>query len=86
MSVSINDTEIFDISLADYYEGNCSRFEAPSWTSGSFGFAPWQDQIAIVKNVTVFSSNGTRIYHNLMTGSNVAAEFSVATLNGSVCV
>lgn len=88
LAVSINSIPIFNVSLTDYYftqGGPPGTISGP--TQGSFGFAPWQDQVAIVKNVIVTAtSNGTQLYQNTMTNPSVPAEYGVATLDGSVCL
>jgi hypothetical protein len=87
VAVSINSIPIFNISLADYYFTQGGPGSSSSDTGGSFGFGPWQDQVAIVKNVTVTAtSNGTQLYQNTMTNPSVPAEYGVAKLNGSVCL
>jgi hypothetical protein len=86
LSVSVDGTQVFNVSLNDYYKGSRSFFSPPSWSAGPFGFAPWQDQLALYKNVYVHADNGTQIYYNPMTAPNTAGEFGVATLDGTVCL
>jgi hypothetical protein len=87
VAVSINDVQIFNISLADYYLGPQTPGLVVSYTAGSFGFGPWQDQVALVRNVSAtITANDTQLYRNAMTDPSVPAEYGVATLDGSVCL
>jgi hypothetical protein len=85
VAVSINDTRIFNVSLTEYYPTSMSD---STITQGSFGFGPFQDQIAWVKDVTVRdSSNGTLLYRNDMTDAiEVLPEFGVHGNHASVCL
>lgn len=81
LSVSLNGESIFTVSIADYYTAATVTF------SGSFGFGAYQDQAAYVRNVTVTDSvNGTAIYTNPMTSSDVLAEYGTQSNLASVCL
>ncbi|RMZ66552.1 alpha-L-rhamnosidase [Pyrenophora seminiperda CCB06] len=63
-----------------------SFFSSGSRTKGTWGFGAFQDQISVVTNVSVTSSNGSQIYTNAMTSEKVLAEYGVAPLDHSVCL
>ncbi|KAE9363347.1 glycoside hydrolase family 78 protein [Stipitochalara longipes BDJ] len=83
LSVSINDTQVFKVSLANYYIGGGS---IP--TVGSFGFGGWQDQAATIRNVSVYdTANQTQLYSNPITDPNVVLpEYGVHENFASVCM
>ncbi|PMD47005.1 glycoside hydrolase family 78 protein [Hyaloscypha variabilis F] len=83
LSVSINETLIFNISLANYFIGGSS---IP--TVGSFGFGGWQDQAATIRNVSVYdTANQTQLYRNSMTDPNIVLpEYGVHENYASVCM
>ncbi|KAI7155051.1 Six-hairpin glycosidase [Hortaea werneckii] len=63
------------------------RFGSGSPYQGTWGFGPWEDQAAWVKDVRVTAENGTTIYSNSMTTpSQVLGEYGVAPLEASVCL
>jgi hypothetical protein len=83
LSVSIEGTQVFNVSLNSYYTGG-----AAIPTRGSFGFGGWQDQWGTIRNVTVTdTTNGTAIYHNPMTdSSSVIAEYGVHSNYAPICL
>ncbi|RDW64620.1 hypothetical protein BP6252_10271 [Coleophoma cylindrospora] len=83
LAVSINNTQVFNVSLSSYYIGGTS---IP--TAGSFGFGGWQDQSGYIKDVSVYSTaNGTALYQNSMTNSSVVlAEYGVHENFESICL
>lgn len=82
LAVDINGTNVFNITLDDYYTGTSG-----SVTKGSFGFGGYQDQAAYFKDVSVLSSDGTKIYENSMTDESVVLpEFGVHSNYASVCL
>ena len=82
LSVAIDGISIFSASLADYYVGG-----APIGVTGSFGFGVLQDQAAYVRNVNVYdTANGSLIYANSMTASDVLAEYGTQANLASVCL
>lgn len=52
---------------------------------GTWGFGPYQDQVALVSNVTVLAENGTLVYENDMTSHEVLAEYGVCSNSHSFC-
>ncbi|GAB1739427.1 hypothetical protein NU219Hw_g4386t1 [Hortaea werneckii] len=63
------------------------RFGSGSPHRGTWGFGPWEDQAAWVKDVRVTEENGTTLYSNPMTtSSQVLGEYGVAPLEASVCL
>lgn len=88
-TVSIDGKLAATISLADYQQlYPASPEEIPT---GAFGFGPFRDQAAYIKDVTVVSSNGTTIYSNTMTAkdqslSSLLYEYNVHENADAVCL
>ncbi|KAJ5097361.1 glycoside hydrolase family 78 protein [Penicillium angulare] len=78
LSVTIQGSQVLNISLADYGVSDQS--------AGSWGFGPYQDQIALVRNVNVHAKNGTLLYHNDMEHSDVLSEYGVQPNTKAVCL
>ncbi|RAK98159.1 putative alpha-L-rhamnosidase C [Aspergillus ibericus CBS 121593] len=83
--VVVNGTEIF-VALDDLQIVSGSTGGSGSLTGGTWGFGPYQDQIALVRDVEVHAQNGTLLYENPMTSSSVLEEFGVMASNHSVCL
>ncbi|PYI08416.1 Six-hairpin glycosidase [Aspergillus sclerotiicarbonarius CBS 121057] len=83
--VIVNGTEIF-VALHDLQIVSGSTGSSGSLTGGTWGFGPYQDQIALVRDVEVHAQNGTLLYDNPMTSSSVLEEFGVLASNHSVCL
>ncbi|KAK8076105.1 alpha-L-rhamnosidase A [Apiospora phragmitis] len=84
LAVSLNDQEVFNISMSDYYTGG----SAVSFT-GSFGVGAWQDEVAYVRNLTITdTANGSTLYtHPLTTDADeVLADFGTQPNIASVCL
>ncbi|KAJ5385842.1 hypothetical protein N7509_008383 [Penicillium cosmopolitanum] len=64
LAVSVNQTQLFNVSLSSYYVGGSSIS-----TSGAFGFGAWQDQSAYIRGVYARDTTGNMIYHNSMTNA-----------------
>ncbi|PQE06496.1 is able to hydrolyze alpha-1 protein [Rutstroemia sp. NJR-2017a WRK4] len=88
LSTSINGHLVFDISLADYgISLDCARCSVYALGQGSFGFGPWQDQVALVKDVSITSLiNNTVLYQNPMTSSSILEEYGAAVNTANVCL
>lgn len=81
LSGSVNQQEIFNVSLPSYYVGGTIN------TNGTFGFGGWQDQAAYIRNVAVTdTATGAALYSNSMTSPDVLAEYGTQANVGSVCV
>lgn len=78
LSIDINGTPVLNISLADH--------GISALTAGGWGFGPYQDQIALVKDVTVHSSNGTLLYENNMTSTSILSEYGVRQNTAALCM
>ncbi|KAK8253209.1 Six-hairpin glycosidase-like protein [Phyllosticta capitalensis] len=87
-SVSINGSSPIFVSNANTVPDWETTFGANGdATLGTWGFGPFQDQAAYVKDVSVTASNGTRLYHNAMTSeSPTLTEYGVAANTHSVCL
>jgi hypothetical protein len=55
-------------------------------TTGSWGFGPFMDQAAYVKDVEVIAQNGTVLYTNPLTSTDTLEEYLVATNADAVCL
>lgn len=64
--VSLNQIQIFNVSLSSYYAGGASIT-----TSGAFGFGAWQDQSAHIRKVSARDTTGKLVYQNLMTDAGI---------------
>ncbi|KAF2021682.1 glycoside hydrolase family 78 protein [Aaosphaeria arxii CBS 175.79] len=83
IAVAIDETQIFNVSLKNYYVGG-----AAIPTNGSFGFGGLPDQSGYFRNVVVSDTvNKTVLYKNALTDpSKVIAEYGVHENYGSVCL
>ncbi|KAJ5724977.1 uncharacterized protein N7483_006334 [Penicillium malachiteum] len=64
LAVSLNQIQLFNVSLSSYYAGGSSIS-----TSGAFGFGAWQDQSAYIREVSVRDTSGHFVYQNSMTNA-----------------
>ncbi|KAK1493457.1 RhaA is able to hydrolyze alpha-1 [Colletotrichum abscissum] len=92
LAVSINDTQILNISRSDYpwalSSGTVSYTGSPDF-SGSFGFGAYQDQAAYFKNVHVYdTANGSTLYSNTLTGNaeDILAEYGTQANSEAACL
>lgn len=53
--------------------------------SGTWGYGPFQDQLAYVKDVVVTASNGTVLYQNNFLSQDTLAEYAADSNWGTVC-
>lgn len=81
LAASLNQTQIFNVSLSDYYVGGSSIS-----TTGAFGFGAWQDQSAYIRNVTARNPEGQLIYQNPMTDSVAVLSNTTSTRTTSQLV
>ncbi|KAJ5343066.1 hypothetical protein MYU51_016253 [Penicillium brevicompactum] len=84
--VSINNISVAHVPFLalqptyNFLGGSADRF------TGTWGFGPYQDQVALVKDVTVQAHNGTVIYQNPMTDASILEEYGVMPNKHSVCL
>ncbi|KAJ5727471.1 hypothetical protein N7493_005291 [Penicillium malachiteum] len=64
LAVSLNQTQLFNVSLSNYYAGGSSIS-----TSGAFGFGAWQDQSAYIRDVSARDTSGDLVYQDSMTNA-----------------
>ncbi|RAK75976.1 putative alpha-L-rhamnosidase C [Aspergillus fijiensis CBS 313.89] len=83
--VTVNETEVF-VPLADLQTPAGTIGGSGSLTGGTWGFGPYQDQVALVKDVEVHAQNGTVLYQNPMTSDAVLEEYGVLPNTHSVCL
>lgn len=87
LTVSINGTVALNVSLSLYGVTLGNPFDPTALAgSGSWGFGPWQDQVAIVRDVVVTANNGTPLYQNDLTSTDVLSEYGVDRNNATVCL
>nr|OQO15996.1 hypothetical protein B0A51_17442 [Rachicladosporium sp. CCFEE 5018] len=86
-NVSVSDVPVafVPIGLAVSTPGG-ARFGSGAPTKGTWGFGPSQDQIAYFTNVTVAAANGTGLYQNDLKSTATLAEYSVDSLDTSICL
>ncbi|WDK13202.1 hypothetical protein CGRA01v4_04483 [Colletotrichum graminicola] len=90
LAVSIDDTQVFNISRSDYpwalTSGTLVYAGSPDFT-GSIGFGAYQDQAAYFKNAHVYDTvNGSTIYANNLTTPDVLVEYGTQANTDSACV
>ncbi|KAF7556058.1 hypothetical protein G7Z17_g1745 [Cylindrodendrum hubeiense] len=90
ISVSIDNADVFNVSMSNYQVGS-SRFQdgvIPS--KGSFGFGGWQDQAGYFKNIFAYdTANKTEIYRNPLTDDSedgVVREYGVRANYRGACL
>ncbi|KAJ6031876.1 Six-hairpin glycosidase [Penicillium herquei] len=83
--VTINETSIF-VPVANLQIVTSYTASSGSLSGGTWGFGPYQDQVAYVKNVNVYSNNGTRLYHNAMTSESVLEEYGIMSNTHNLCL
>ncbi|KAJ0333688.1 hypothetical protein COL922a_010704 [Colletotrichum nupharicola] len=86
LAVSINDTQVFNISRSDYpwalISSGASYSGTPDFT-GSFGF----DHAAYFKNAHAYdTANGSTLYSNNLTSQDVLVEYGTRANYESVCL
>ncbi|KAL4954392.1 Six-hairpin glycosidase-like protein [Aspergillus filifer] len=84
--VKIGDHSPITIPLSNLQVVSNAQFSTGSVYTGTWGFGPWQDQIAYVKDVSVRAVNGSIIYNNPMTDESILEEYGVMTNTESVCL
>lgn len=84
--ISLNGTYITTISYAEGMEWASPRYGSGDLKKGTWGFGPFQDQVAYVKDVKVTASNGTLLYQNSMLSQDTLVEYGVNTNDASVCL
>lgn len=85
-SVSIDNHQAIFIDLNHLHTPEATIGGSGSFTGGTWGFGPYQDQAAYVRDVTVHARNGTLLYHNPMASNSVLAEYGMMSNTQSVCL
>jgi hypothetical protein len=90
ISVWIDDHQILDAHLEDYYVGDPRIANGVAPSKGSFGFGGWQDQASYVRNVVVHDTlNGSELYQNPLTDASatgVVREYGVQENEAPSCL
>ncbi|KAL4939999.1 Six-hairpin glycosidase-like protein [Aspergillus oleicola] len=84
--VKIGNHNSMTVPLNDLQLVSNAQFSTGSVYTGTWGFGPWQDQVAYVKDVAVQAQNGSTIYHNPMTNDSILEEYGVMKNTDSVCL
>ena len=86
--ISIDDHEVLSIPIANIAElaANSGFSGTGSPFTGSFGFAPYQDQAAYYKDVVVTSRNGSVLYENPMISEDILGEYAQLPLDTPLCL
>ncbi|KAL4965459.1 putative alpha-L-rhamnosidase C [Aspergillus stella-maris] len=84
--VKIGNNGPITIPLSDLQVVSNAQFSTGSVYTGTWGFGPWQDQIAYVKDVSVRAKNGSTIYTNSMSDDSILEEYGIMTNTESVCL
>ncbi|KAE8381304.1 Six-hairpin glycosidase-like protein [Aspergillus bertholletiae] len=80
LSVSLNNTQIFNISKAAYPLATGEFF-------GSFGFGAYQDHAAYFRHANVYDTgNGSLLYTNSLTTEDALVEYGTQANQESVCL
>ena len=85
-SVAIDDHPAVFVALEHLQTPTATIGGSGSLTGGTWGFGPYQDQTAYVKDVQVLAHNGTLLYQNPMTAESVLEEYGVMPNSQSVCL
>jgi hypothetical protein len=86
-NVTVNGTQFALVPYTTFYPYVNQGFGGTNLvTSGTWGFGPFLDQAAYFTDVEVVAQNGTVIYTNSLTSTDILQEYSVATNEYSVCV
>jgi hypothetical protein len=86
-NVSVNGTQFALVPYTTFEPYVNSGFGGTNLvTSGSWGFGPFMDQSAYVKDVQVVGKDGTVLYTNALTSTNILQEYVVASNAHAVCL
>ncbi|TVY21365.1 hypothetical protein LARI1_G001456 [Lachnellula arida] len=86
-NISVNDTQFASVPYTTFLPYVNASFGGTNLiTTGSWGFGPFQDQAAYVKDVEVIGQNGNVLYTNPFTSTDILAEYLVASNAYAVCL
>ena len=85
-NVTLDCQPIAFVDIAEAAQKSATYFGPGQPTKGSWGFGPFQDEVAYVRDVNVLAENGTTLYSNDFTTSAVLEEYTDETLSASVCL
>lgn len=86
-NVSINGTQVAFIDLSTFAAYVNTGWGNALATDGTWGFGPFQDQMAYFRDVVVTSGDGaTQLYSDQLTSVDVLAEYRVAENRDQVCL
>ncbi|QKX57645.1 uncharacterized protein TRUGW13939_04763 [Talaromyces rugulosus] len=86
-NISVNGTQFAFVPYTTFQPYLHSGFGSTNAiTDGSWGFGPFMDQAAYFKDVEVVAQNGTTLYTNPLTSTDVLSEYLVAPNAEAVCL
>jgi hypothetical protein len=86
-NVSINGTQFASVPYTTFQPWVNQGFGGTNLiTTGSWGFGPFMDQAAYVKDVEVIGQDGSTLYSNPLTSTDILAEYLVASNSKAVCL
>ncbi|TVY44287.1 hypothetical protein LSUB1_G001324 [Lachnellula subtilissima] len=86
-NISVNDTQFAFVPYTTFLPYVNAGFGGTELiTTGSWGFGPFQDQAAYVKDVEVIGQDSTVLYTNSFTSTDILAEYLVASNAYAVCL
>ncbi|CAI7634564.1 unnamed protein product [Penicillium pancosmium] len=85
-AISVDDQLIAFVENQYFRSYIDSTWGSGSLTDGNFGFGPYLSQAAYVRDVQVTAVNGTMIYDNPLTSTDILQEYAVASNEYAVCL
>jgi hypothetical protein len=86
-NVSVNGTQFAFVPYTTFQPYVNAGFGGTNLiTSGSWGFGPFMDQVAYVKDVEVVAQDGAVLYTNPLTSTDILEEYLVASNSYAVCL
>lgn len=86
-NISVNGTQFAFVPYTTFQPYLHSGFgSTDAITDGSWGFGPFMDQAAYFKDVEVVAQNGTTLYTNTLTSTDILPEYLAASNAEAVCL
>ena len=84
--ISVNGTQIASVDTSAFADYINPSWGSPTATDGSWGFGPFLGQTAYFTDVEVTSKDGTQLYADSLTSTDILAEYRVAPVRRKVCL
>lgn len=85
-AISVDDQLIAFVENQYFRSYIDSTWGSGSLTDGNFGFGPYLSQAAYVRDVQVTAANGTLIYDNPLTSTDILQEYAIASNEYAMCL